>query len=185
MRCVEGQASCGPGARPDADYPGVQFLPPLPPQVEVVPGSPAFSPPFLGFPPLPRVLFVSGDDASLVQLQRDRLYFNWRTRRLSEYPHYASFRDAFSRIYTAFEGFLADEGIGSIQPFQCDILYVNSLSVETTGTKPSSPEKVFRCWNTALGEEWQTPLEDISFNSRYRLVDENDQPFGRLLLKLV
>jgi hypothetical protein len=33
------------------DYPGVQFLPPQPPQVEVVPGSPAFSPPFLGFPP--------------------------------------------------------------------------------------------------------------------------------------
>jgi uncharacterized protein (TIGR04255 family) len=173
------------------EFPGVQVLPPVPQQVEsfVAPtglNQPAILPPFFGFamPLLPRVLFISGDGSSLIQLQSDRLYFNWRKPALGEYPHYDRFRDKFSKAYSAFAAFVADEGMGAVAPSQCDVFYVNPLPQGVTGVAPSSPERVFRCWNVSIGEEWPTALEDLSFNSRYKLVDEAGQPFGRLIVTM-
>lgn len=171
-----------------SEFPGVQVLPPLPPQIESFPTPQdpnrlvAF-PPFFGFGGMafPRVLFVSDDATSLVQLQSDRLYFNWRKRGVSEYPHYGRLREQFSKAYAAFEAFVADEGLGVVSPSQCEVFYVNPLPADVTGVQSSLPEKVFRCWNANVGEEWPTPIEDLAFNSRYRLLDEGGQPFGRLI----
>lgn len=169
------------------DFPGVQALLPLPPQVETFrstsdPNQSVIFPPFFGFgaASLPRVLFVSADDSSLVQLQGDRLYINWRNRAPNSYPHYAHLKQIFSEVYATFEAFVADEGLPPILPSQCDVLYVNPLPPSVTGVLPSFPEKVFRSWNAAIGEEWSVPLEDLSFNARYQLLDEGGKPFGRL-----
>jgi uncharacterized protein (TIGR04255 family) len=172
-----------------SEFPVVQMLPPLPPQVETfsVPQGPnelvnlqtllgAW-----GGVSLPRVLFVSKDDSSLIQLQHDRLYVNWRKRGQSAYPHYDLLREQFSRIYIAFEAFIADEGLGVASPFQCDVFYVNPLPPVATGVQLSFPERVFRCWNVDIGKEWPTQTEDVAFNARYRLLDEAGQPFGRLV----
>jgi uncharacterized protein (TIGR04255 family) len=169
------------------EFPNVQVLPPLPPLVETFSGQAAVRasavlPSLFGHRHiLPRVLFVSRDDTSLIQLQSDRLYFNWRKREQGMYPHYDRFRETFSRVYTLFESFVADEGLGMISPFQCDVLYVNPLPEHATGANPSCPQKVFRTWNSNAGEEWQTPLEDLAFNARYKLLDETGEPFGRLI----
>jgi hypothetical protein len=123
---------------------------------------------------------VSADDESLIQLQTDRLYFNWRKRTQNAYPHYARFREEFSRIYAFFENFASGEGLGSVTPTQCDILYVNPIAPGSYNADLSAPERVFRCWSAMTGERWQIPLEDLSFNARYQLLNETGHPFGRL-----
>lgn len=174
-----------------AEYPRVQVLPALPPMAETfsIPQGtdPSARYPALvsfGMPPLPRVLFISDDDSSLIQLQSDRLYFNWRRRAQNSYPHYEHFRVRFARAFAALEVFAADQHIGPVVPTQCDVLYVNPLPQGVTGAAPSSPEAVFRCWDANIGEEWRTPLEDLSFNARYRLLDAAGQPYGRLTVTM-
>jgi uncharacterized protein (TIGR04255 family) len=162
----------------------VQVLPPLPPELDFFPTpsqpQPIFPPLFFGIG-TPRVLFVSSDDASLVQLQSDRLYFNWRRRSASTYPHYASVRDGFAKAYAAFEAVIADDDQGMVEPIQSDVFYTNPLPLSEIGVGASSPEKVFTSWNIGAGDEWQNPLEDLSFNARYRLIDEAGQISGRLV----
>ena len=63
---------------------------------------------------------------------------------------------------------------------QCELLYVNPLPASVTGVPVSEPQKVFRVWSDAHGDEWKEPLEDISFNARYRFKDKDGNPFGRL-----
>lgn len=174
------------------DFPNVEVLPPIPPVFEVLPASPpqnhpgAHPPIAMGVPgmsigpPWPRVLLISADDCSLIQVQSDRLYFNWRQRPQQEYLHYRHVRDGFSRAYSTFEALAADQGFSPIVPTQCEVLYVNPLPVSVTGADPSSPEKVFRVWNPGMGKEWGEPLDDLSFNARYPLRDAAGERFGRL-----
>ncbi len=173
--------------RVKGEYPGVQTFPPLPPATESfsAPSNQDIPEPLRtllgpGPFPLPRVLFVSADDCSLIQVQSDRLYFNWRKRDNADYPHYSHFRQKFAAAYGALEAIAAEQGTGLIAPSQCDVLYVNPLPHDVTGVQPSSHHSVFRVWNAAVGSEWSTPLEDLSFNARYRLADDGGTPIGRL-----
>jgi uncharacterized protein (TIGR04255 family) len=178
--------------RVKANFPGVQPAPPLPPAREefaappVATGNAPFPFPMFTVPVLvPRVFFISRDDCSLIQLQGDRLYFNWRRRpHKTEYPHYDHVRAEFAKVYREFVAFAADQGFGPIMPNQCDVLYVNPLPANATGVEPSSPESAFRVWSSDVGDEWQESLEDLSFNARYRFVDEAGKPFGRLTVTM-
>lgn len=173
-------------------FPGVQAMPPVPPVFEVIsaPAAPSNPGNFLpmqmgiagGFalPLWPRTLFISEDECSLIQLQNDRLYFNWRRRPDNEYPHYEHVRRGFSDAYVALETFVSDQSLGPISPNQCEVLYVNLLSPGVTGVEPSAPEKAFRIWNSVWNEEGSKPLEDLAFNARYRLADDTGKQFGRL-----
>jgi uncharacterized protein (TIGR04255 family) len=168
-------------------FPRVEVLPPLPdiremasPQTESAsPQVPSISFGF-GAQWWPRVLFVSEDDCTLIQLQSDRLFFNWRRRQAQPYEHYGFLRDGFSQAYKAFEVFATEQGFGPVVPFQCEIDYVNPLPPSATGAEPSSPEKVFRVWSSSVGEEWVKQLEDLSYNARYPLLDDTGTQIGRL-----
>jgi uncharacterized protein (TIGR04255 family) len=74
-----------------------------------------------------RFWMVSEDDQRLVQVQRDFFAYNWRKRGGEEYGGYRAGRESFSRYFTAFSGFLTREGIGSIDPTQCEITYVDHI----------------------------------------------------------
>jgi uncharacterized protein (TIGR04255 family) len=167
------------------EFPRVEVLPPLP-DIREMPSPPAEGPslqvqtiPF-GAQWWPRVLFVSEDDCTLVQLQSDRLYFNWRKRQAQPYEHYEFLRAGFSKAYEAFKVFAAQRGFGPVIPVQCEIDYVNPLPPEVTGVEPSSPEKVFRVWSSSVGEEWREPIEDLSYIARYPLYDDAGTQIGRL-----
>jgi uncharacterized protein (TIGR04255 family) len=166
-------------------FPRVEVLPPLPdlrempsPQVE---GETVQIPFGYGAQLWPRVLFVSEDDSRLVQLQNDRLVFNWRRRQDKPYVHYEVVREGFSEAFRAFDEFASREGLGPVVPIQCEIIYVNPLPRDATGVGPSSPEQVFRVWTSSVGEEWTKSLEDLSFNARYPLLDSSGNQFGRLI----
>lgn len=76
---------------------------------------------------LPRFWFVSADGHRLMQVQEDRIAFNWRRLgREVEYPRYASLRAEFVRIL----GNLAEKvpALGQLRADFCEVTYVNELA---------------------------------------------------------
>jgi uncharacterized protein (TIGR04255 family) len=171
--------------RVKARFPKVQVQPPVPPSFETF-GGPA-SMPFtvqvqLGPMGLqPRMWFLSEDENSLIQLQSDRLLFNWRAgRKGSPYQHFDAVHAEFVKAFDELEALAADEGITGLVVNQCEVVYVNPFPTAKTSVPLSAPEKIFRVWNGHLGVEWQESPEDLSFNVRYLLNDKEGKPFGRL-----
>ncbi len=78
-----------------------------------------------------RALFVDALGSELVQVQRDRFVRNWRRAPgASDYPRYGVLRDRFTSDLTAFQAFLAHEGVGVPEVNQCEVTYVNHIPAE-------------------------------------------------------
>jgi uncharacterized protein (TIGR04255 family) len=111
--------------------------------------------------------FMSADDNLLIQLQSDRLFFNWRGGlQGTTYPHFATVQKEFTIALDKLEVLLAAEG-KALAVNQCEVTYINIILA-----------------SHQLGPEWRTPLEDVSFTARYRLTDAVGNPFGRLIAAL-
>ncbi|MDA8045307.1 MAG: TIGR04255 family protein [Actinomycetota bacterium] len=109
-------------------YPHVQEMPPLPPQIEASPaGGPVFQ---LGFGPVPssRYWFLNEDHTELVQVQNDRLVVNWRRgSKGGAYPRYGAIRGLFADRRADLEAFLAEETLGVLDVVQVELTYINSI----------------------------------------------------------
>ncbi|WP_170971832.1 TIGR04255 family protein [Rhodobacter sp. SY28-1] len=93
---------------------------------------------------LSRVWFISRDGRRLIQLQHDRLYYNWRRLAgdTSPYPEYTNLFAEFSEVVDLFEAFLIEEGLSkSLLAGQFELTYINMLE------KPAFWEK-----SAALGD---------------------------------
>ena len=192
-------------SRVKARFPTVTVQPPLAPVFEMFGATPAVSFPFptnlpfpanLPFPvavsgtvaPIqPRIWFTSQDGSSLIQLQSGRIIFNWRAGlQQNTYPHFHSVQTEFMAALDELEALTTSEGLGSViaNVNQCEVVYVNPLPVSETGVSLSEPQKIFRVWSDACGEEWREAPEDVSFSLRYRFNDQSGNPFGRLIVAL-
>jgi len=163
-------------------FPRVQVVPPLPAMFETfaLPADPTPLPQIVIDGTRPRIWFIAEDDNLLIQLQTDKLIFNWRSgAHGSSYPHFEAIQEKFAKAYDELEA-LAKADKYEVTPNQCEVVYVNSILTATTNIPLSQPQKVFRQWDDEHGPEWLQPLEDLAFNARYRLNDEAGNPFGRL-----
>jgi uncharacterized protein (TIGR04255 family) len=170
-----------------ARFPKMQVVPPLPAMFETFPLSaadPAPVAPVFFDTSRPRMWFTSQDDNLLLQIQSDKLIFNWRSgAQGSPYPHFDAIQPEFAQAYDALDILAKAEKI-EITPNQCELVYVNSILTANTGVPLSEPQKIFSLWSDTRGPEWQEPLEDLSFNTRYQFTDESGNPFGRLSASL-
>lgn len=74
-----------------------------------------------------RCWFVNGDGSELIQVQHDRLIFNWR-KRDGAYPRYSdSVRPSFVSAWGEFKGFLHSQGLQPPRILQCEITYVSHI----------------------------------------------------------
>jgi uncharacterized protein (TIGR04255 family) len=163
-------------------FPVAAVQPPLPPVFETFEATPPIMFPFAVMGMMtPRMWFTSPDGTALVQLQSGRLNFNWRGGLEQEYPHFAAVQSEFGNALDDLEAVIASEGLGSLSVNQCDLVYVNPLPSTATGVVLSEPQKIFRVWSGVQGDEWTNEPEDLSFVLRYRFMDENGNPFGRLM----
>lgn len=168
--------------RVKAHFPKLQVQAPIAPSFETFGAVPVMT---FGIHvqtgPQLRLWFLSEDESSLIQLQSDRLLFNWRAGLKSNpYPHFEAVYSEFTRAFEQLEALAAEQHIRAIDVNQCEVHYVNPLPIENTATPLSAPEKVFRFVGNSLGSEWKEPLEDLAFTLRYRLKDQSGQAFGRL-----
>jgi uncharacterized protein (TIGR04255 family) len=168
--------------RVKARFPKVQVQPPITAAFETFAPSPTvFGIPVPAMGLQPRMWFLSESENSLIQLQSDRLLFNWRGGLQGvPYPHFEAVQQEFAKAFDILEKLSEEQQIDGIVVNQCEVLYVNPLPTANTGVAVSEPERIFRFFSNQRGKEWDEPQEDLSFTLRYRLKDAAEKPFGRL-----
>ncbi len=110
------------------EYPGCQEIPPLVPTIERFDKGPSTQLDFTDKPPLPRIWFTHTEGNRIVQVQRDRLLHNWKKIRAEdEYPRYGTVIGLFRKHLSSFEAFVKEAALGSIEPVQYEMTYVNFI----------------------------------------------------------
>jgi uncharacterized protein (TIGR04255 family) len=111
------------------NYGTVKEVPPLPIQIESLPGV-AFEP-FTSLGelfPLPRIWFEETNGKGLIQVQRDRFHYNWRRAQSdSEYPHFEQVFRLFTEKLEIFKSFLSGIVDRDLMVKQFELTYVNHI----------------------------------------------------------
>lgn len=77
---------------------------------------------------LPRVWLISSSGNTLVQVQNDRTYFNWRSRvEQDQYPRYVEIIGSAKEYFETFVAFVRESGLGEIMPTECELTYNNII----------------------------------------------------------
>ena len=171
-------------------YPRVAEKPPQEPIFEVF-GSQA-GPSNVQFrqmpgPVVPRLWFMNGEETEVVQIQANRFTRNWRKVGEGErYPRYERLRERFFADLLEVDAFFRDWGIGSIQPNQCEITYVNYVALDGCDLR-RSPERALTLFPArGVRRDGDGPglpeQEDCNLLTRYVLRDARGEPCGRFVV---
>jgi uncharacterized protein (TIGR04255 family) len=131
----------------------------------------------------PRLWLVNEMDDELVQIQANRFIRNWKGEGLN-YPRYEKLREGLFSDLQEFVSFLKQWSLGTIQPNQCEITYVNRLRLEGYDLRVN-PGVALRFFHPEAlrpgdkGERLPDP-EGCNFSARYVLKGPNGEPCGRL-----
>ena len=90
----------------------------------------------LGTPPHPRSWFLTEDGRQLVQLQQDRIMYNWKLSDFEgegRYPEFTRIFPEFLDLVGLFQKFVADERLGEIEFRQFSLTYVNHVPEKSVG----------------------------------------------------
>ena len=112
------------------DYPSCQEVAPLPPVVERFDETAGSTLEFELTDKLliPRIWFVHTNGNGIIQVQTDRFLHNWRkVRPQDEYPHYHHVIEMFRDHLAKFESYLREAKLGTVEPLQYEMTYVNHI----------------------------------------------------------
>lgn len=161
-------------------FPALEHHPAIPPQIEEFgAGSPVPSFEISSEPPATRYWFKGADGDQVVQLQPDRLLFNWRKAGPeAEYPRYEQLRPQFGAHLTTLLGLLDEDEQAT--PTWCEVNYVNHVAGDSADAPRPGLHEVLTLVN-APPESVEPELEDQSLAQRY-LIRRDGEPAGRLHL---
>lgn len=133
-----------------------------------------------------RIWFIKEEGGELIQLQADRFVHNWRkTGESQNYPRYERIKERFFEEIKELQAFFDEEGIGQIQPNQCEVTYVNLISFDgDVWTNPEAALKVLSDvrLNPDDSNARLPTLEDAQYSARFVLADDKKEPIGRLIV---
>lgn len=136
-------------------------------------------------PETPRVWFLNPSGDQLVQLQQDRFLYNWRKLEESNpYPRYETLRLAFKGEAERLAKFVARERLGELRPTQCEVTYINHITVCEVWQGHQDLHKVFRTW-ASPPSGFLPDIEDGQFSMRFVMRDESGAPVARLAVQVV
>jgi uncharacterized protein (TIGR04255 family) len=161
-------------------YPNLVMQPALPPMREDFGPASGVSFQLLG-QISPRYWLASADQADLVQIQADRLAFNWRKEPLpgisvGDYPRYPHIRERFREALAELLA-EADARGTTAPPNWCEIAYINHIPAMVDGRKLGLAS-ILRLVNDVPLHQLPEP-EDSAFLQRYVLTRDGS-PYGRL-----
>ena len=131
-------------------------------------------------PPMPRFWFETKDGVELIQIQQDRMVHNWRKRELSQhYPHYEPFRNQYASEITKFDDFLVAKELGSIKPNQCEVAYINTITIPDATDPHAHLERITPLWLGQQSEPFLPRLENATVQAQY-VLRKDEKAFGRV-----
>jgi len=169
-----------------AEFPHFVEQPPLNPAFETfgtVPGRTEqvrFE--LLTGPPLPRLWLLDAHGVELIQFQTDRFLHNWRKAATDPiYPRYEKIRERFLEELDLLSEFLRRENLGTIEPNQCELTYVNQIISESGEDLAADLGRIFRTWTGNAGTKLPIPYEDARFVIRFVLRPDGGEPLALAL----
>jgi uncharacterized protein (TIGR04255 family) len=128
-----------------------------------------------------RCWFFDQSQTRLVQVQQDRLVYNWRkVAGLDPYPHYEHIRPAFEREWQRFCHFLESNGLSAPAVHQCEITYVNHIERGQGWQTMADLPDLFPCWSGESSGNFLPVPEVVAVTTTY--VIPGDQ--GRLHIQM-
>ena len=94
--------------------------------------------------PLPRVWLIGKGEMDLIQLQADRVFYNWRKVRPDDsYPRYSTVCANFRQVVEKLSESIEELGLGVIEPVDCELTYVNHIPKGEGWQSVSELQKLF------------------------------------------
>lgn len=170
-------------------YPNFSEHPPLDPVFETFGprdvGRPSVKLLQVPGPPLPRLWFLNNVGSELVQVQSDRFIHNWRKiGQGAEYPRYEAISVKFFDELKKIEDFFGQEKIGEVEVNQCEVTYVNYITLEDVDIR-NMPERALRLLSAVSNDDSDPgavvpSFEDARIFARYVMQGEDGSQIGRL-----
>jgi uncharacterized protein (TIGR04255 family) len=164
-------------------YPTVSERAPLEPVFETFGERPPSSVPLrfeaLLTPPMPRFWFETSDREHLVQVQQDRLVHNWRRIEGRPYPRYEAIRTRFHQEMGRITAFLAREKLSAPLPNQCEVTYINIITLPDGANPHVALERITSLWGGWEHDDTLGPIETADLKFFY-LMRADGHPIGRV-----
>lgn len=130
--------------------------------------------------PVPRLWFINQEDDHLIQLQRNRFFFNWR-KRADTYPRFRHVYNSFSNNFDRFQKFIEEYNLGDIKVVSYELTYINLLMHEEGWDNLDNMQVMFPSMTWGQGsEKVLPPTKNLAWQRDLSLPDHP----GILTLKL-
>ena len=127
---------------------------------------------------MPRA-FYRNFTGGLVQLQNDRLGYNWVKADGIEYPHFEATRAKFNELFDKFVRYCRDRGLPELKLRQCEVTNLNIIPVRDFGESFADIGKAFVV--DPLNMKVPFLVNETYTRARQHLIiDSESQPIGRL-----
>jgi uncharacterized protein (TIGR04255 family) len=163
------------------EFPKVTEQPFLEPKIEAL-QPPHFSAPTLQFPSWrgSRHWLVSADGVQLIQVQADRLLYNWRRGpNNAPYPHFEVLQQRFWNIADKWADLLKKEA-QNLRLTQWEVTYINHIL--TPDGQPTLGD-VLSCWSGQLDQALGGPA-DVGRMEAQRILTANTSPWARMYISI-
>jgi uncharacterized protein (TIGR04255 family) len=164
------------------EFPKASEQPPLDRRIEAFPPQ-RFSPPIVEISQFwrgSRHWLTSADDVQLIQIQRDRLVYNWRRGpHNATYPHFEVLEERFWNVAQKWSGFLEKEG-KLLRLTQWELSYINHIL--TPNGRPTLAD-VLSFWGEKLYEA-MGGVADAGRMEAQRILNENGAPWARMYVNI-
>jgi len=164
-----------------SEFPKASEQPVLEPRIEVL-EPPHFSAPKFELTSWrgSRHWLISADDVQLIQIQADRLFYNWRRGpHNAPYPHFEALQERFWNIAEKWSTFLIKEE-QKLRLTQWEVSYINHIL--TPDGKPTLSD-VLSCWSGQLDQALGGPA-DIGRIEAQRVLTANNSPWARMYVNI-
>ena len=133
------------------EWPVVQDVPPLPSQFERFESAARWAKGVqlqLTQDPACRLQIKNKDGDRMIQVQNNRLHFNWLGESGGGYPRYERVLEGLVSVLRQFVGFVEQEKVGDFRPNQWEVTYINHIPQGTV-------------WNTSSEWSFFKPLGGV------------------------
>src|SRR5262249_1178364 len=125
--------------------------------------------------------FLSEDKTQLIQVQRDRLWRNWRQVEGNEpYPRIGRITENFQTAWEQFLAFADEQELGPVNVNQCELNYVNHIERGVGWSELGELDRLSTLLRPREPDSFLPPPETLSWQASYKL----PEGFGRLYAAL-
>ena len=135
--------------------------------------------------PVPRCWFLNEEGTQLVQVQADRFALNWRKLETeAEYPRYGQIRTDFLNKFERFIEWVKREKLGSIEPDQSELSYVNHILRGEGWDTPSDLHKLVKFWQSQDKHGGYLPQPETAQLAIQYVMPFTEEKLGRLHINM-